>query len=141
MIKNVELTAQLFLLVTIFIFFFFSVAMDGKPFTKTSTNQNGTYDVPKNQAKAKSPNIIYANYEKPEIQHVYSNVNFNDTKSTLNKTENPLAKITGTFKEELKTVIGEKGGNKTASTERVVKTGGTDKGTTNRTSTEKGVNR
>lgn len=115
--------------------------MDGKPFTKTSTNQNGTYDVPKNQAKAKSPNIIYANYEKPEIQHVYSNVNFNDTKSTLNKTENPLAKITGTFKEELKTVIGEKGGNKTASTERMVKTGGTDKGTTNRTSTEKGVNR
>ncbi|CAH2086843.1 unnamed protein product [Euphydryas editha] len=78
----------------------YSVAMDGKTFTKSSNNQNGTYDTPKNQTKAKSP--IYANYEKP--QHVYSNINFNDTKNVLNKTDNPLAKITGTFKEELKTV-------------------------------------
>ncbi|VVD04896.1 unnamed protein product [Leptidea sinapis] len=80
----------------------YSVAMDGKTFIKSS-NQNGTYDVPKNQTKTKSP--TYANYEKPENQNVYSNINF-ETKP--NKTENSLAKITGSFKEELKTVIGEK---------------------------------
>lgn len=80
--------------------------MDGKPFNKSSSNQNGTYDVPKNQNKAKSP--IYANYEKPEAQPVYSNINFHDTKNILHKVENPAAKISGTFKEELKTVIGEK---------------------------------
>ncbi|XP_032513637.2 rho guanine nucleotide exchange factor 19 isoform X3 [Danaus plexippus] len=84
----------------------YSVAMDGKPFNKSSSNQNGTYDVPKNQNKAKSP--IYANYEKPEAQPVYSNINFHDTKNILHKVENPAAKISGTFKEELKTVIGEK---------------------------------
>ncbi|XP_050664230.1 uncharacterized protein LOC126964417 isoform X3 [Leptidea sinapis] len=77
-------------------------AMDGKTFIKSS-NQNGTYDVPKNQTKTKSP--TYANYEKPENQNVYSNINF-ETKP--NKTENSLAKITGSFKDELKTVIGEK---------------------------------
>nr|XP_026501495.1 uncharacterized protein LOC113404726 isoform X3 [Vanessa tameamea] len=102
----------------------YSVAMDGKTFTK-SNNQNGTYDVPKTQTKTKSP--IYANYEKPEIQHIYSNINFNDTRNVLNKADNPLAKITGTFKEELKTVIGEKGINKT----------GTDKGTNKSVTGEK----
>ncbi|OWR46935.1 hypothetical protein KGM_212453 [Danaus plexippus plexippus] len=69
------------------------VAMDGKPFNKSSSNQNGTYDVPKNQNKAKSP--IYANYEKPEAQPVYSNINFHDTKNILHKVENPAAKISG----------------------------------------------
>ncbi|XP_045785650.1 uncharacterized protein LOC123881112 isoform X3 [Maniola jurtina] len=118
----------------------YSVAMDGKPFTKSSNNQNGTYDVPKNQPKTKSPNIIYANYEKPEIQHVYSNVNFNDTKNALNKTENPLAKITGTFKEELKTVIGEKGVNKTGVTDKGVNKAGVEK-VMNKTVPERGVNR
>ncbi|CAH0718776.1 unnamed protein product, partial [Brenthis ino] len=102
----------------------YTVAMDGKPFTKSSSNQNGTYDVPKNQTKTKSP--IYANCEKPEVQHVYSNINFNDTKNVLNKTENPLAKITGTFKEELKTVIGEKGG-KTGTDKGINRNGVTDK--------------
>ncbi|XP_046965081.1 uncharacterized protein LOC124533685 isoform X4 [Vanessa cardui] len=102
----------------------YSVAMDGKTFTK-SNNQNGTYDVPKTQTKTKSP--IYANYEKPEIQHIYSNINFNDTRNVLNKADNPLAKITGTFKEELKTVIGEKGINKT----------GADKGTNKSVTGEK----
>ncbi|XP_047528227.1 uncharacterized protein LOC125064947 isoform X5 [Vanessa atalanta] len=102
----------------------YSVAMDAKTFTK-SNNQNGTYDVPKTQTKTKSP--IYANYEKPEIQHIYSNINFNDTRNVLNKADNPLAKITGTFKEELKTVIGEKGTNRT----------GTDKGTNKSVTGEK----
>ncbi|XP_045491190.1 uncharacterized protein LOC123691045 isoform X2 [Colias croceus] len=74
-------------------------AMDAKTFTKS--NQNSTYDVPKNQAKTKSP--VYENYQKPEIQHLYSNINFDK-----HKTENPLAKITGTFKEELKTVMDKK---------------------------------
>ncbi|XP_049866678.1 uncharacterized protein LOC126367291 isoform X2 [Pectinophora gossypiella] len=80
----------------------YSVAMDGKPFSKLSSNSqsNGTYDVPKTK---KSP--IYANYEKPEIQHIYSNINFNDTRPVL-KTETPV-KPNG-FKDELKTVIGEK---------------------------------
>nr|XP_034839810.1 uncharacterized protein LOC117995876 isoform X2 [Maniola hyperantus] len=118
----------------------YSVAMDGKPFTKSLNNQNGTYDVPKNQPKTKSPNIIYANYEKPEIQHVYSNVNFNDTKKTLNKTENPLAKITGTFKEELKTVIGEKCVNKTGVMDKGVNKAGVEK-VTNKTVPERNVNR
>ncbi|CAH2229880.1 jg11771 [Pararge aegeria aegeria] len=117
----------------------YSVAMDGKPFTKSSGNQNGTYDVPKNHPKTKSPNI-YANYEKPEIQHVYSNVNFNDTKNALNKAENPLAKMTGTFKEELKTVIGEKGGIKTGVMDRGVNKSGVEK-TITKAAAEKGVNR
>ncbi|XP_038215325.1 uncharacterized protein LOC119834879 [Zerene cesonia] len=77
----------------------YSVAMDAKTFTKS--NQNPTYDVPKNQSKTKSP--VYENYQKPEIQHLYSNINFDK-----HKTENPLAKITGTFKEELKTVMDKK---------------------------------
>ncbi|XP_059061715.1 uncharacterized protein LOC131854611 isoform X2 [Achroia grisella] len=82
----------------------YNVAMDGKSLTKSfSNNQNGTYDTTK---KTKTP--IYANCEKPEIQQVYSNINFNDTKPVLNKTENPVIKVNGTFKEELKTVIGEK---------------------------------
>ncbi|XP_052748183.1 uncharacterized protein LOC113513781 isoform X2 [Galleria mellonella] len=80
------------------------VAMDGKSLTKTFTNnQNNTYDTTK---KTKTP--IYANCEKPEIQHVYSNVNFTDSRPVLHKTENPVIKVNGTFKEELKTVIGEK---------------------------------
>ena len=108
--------------------FFFTVAMDGITLTKSSNSQNGTYDVPKTHIKTKSP--IYANYEKPEIQHVYSNVNFNDTKNVLNKTENPINKITGTFKEELKTVIGEK----------VVKTG-TEKGGNKNGVNDKGGNK
>lgn len=107
--------------------------MDGKTFTKTSNNQNGTYDTPKNQTKSKSP--IYANYEKP--QHVYSNINFNDTKNVLNKTESPLAKITGTFKEELKTVIGEKVVNK--GSERVITKPGTNNVSNKYGMTEKGT--
>ncbi|KAJ2952521.1 hypothetical protein O0L34_g6837 [Tuta absoluta] len=84
----------------------YSVAMDGKPnlLNKlTSNNSNGQYDVPKTK---KSP--IYANcektYEKPEIQHIYSNITFNDTRPVL-KTEQ---KINGSFKDELNNVIGEK---------------------------------
>ncbi|XP_072944408.1 uncharacterized protein [Epargyreus clarus] len=84
----------------------YSVAIDGKSFTKSATSpqSNSTYDTMK--SKTKSP--IYANYEKPELQHIYSNVNFNDTRPVLNKTENPVGKIPGSFKEELKTVINEK---------------------------------
>ncbi|XP_045515496.1 uncharacterized protein LOC123708702 isoform X2 [Pieris brassicae] len=74
----------------------YSVAMDGKTFIKSSQ----TYDTPKNQQNPKSP--IYANYQKPEIQHLYSNINFDK------KTDKPLAKITGTFKDELKTIIDKK---------------------------------
>ncbi|CAG5011630.1 unnamed protein product [Parnassius apollo] len=81
----------------------YSVAMDGKTLTK-SPQPNGTYDTPKTKIKAP----IYANCEKPEVQHVYANVTFNDSKNVLNKTENPMSKITGNFKEELKTVIGDK---------------------------------
>ncbi|KAJ0180292.1 hypothetical protein K1T71_003696, partial [Dendrolimus kikuchii] len=83
----------------------YSVAMDGKPSSKSlsaSQNTSNTYEVPAGKAK-KPP--IYANCEKPQVQHVYSNITFNDTKSVLNKTENPLK---NGFKEELKTVIGEK---------------------------------
>lgn len=85
--------------------FSFTVAMDGKPSSKptnASQNTSTTYDVPTNKTK-KPP--IYANCEKREVQHVYSNITFNDTKSVLNKTENPL---NNGFKEELKAVIGEK---------------------------------
>lgn len=87
------------------ILFYFKVAMDGKSLSKTSptTQQNGNYDT---KSKTKSP--IYANCEKPDIQHEYSNINFNDTRPILNKTENPVIKVNGSFKEELKTVIGEK---------------------------------
>ncbi|CAK1552618.1 unnamed protein product [Leptosia nina] len=73
----------------------YSVAMDGKTFIKSA---NQTYDTPKIQSKTP----IYANYQKPEIQPVYSNINFEK------KPEKPLAKITGTFKDELKTIIDKK---------------------------------
>ncbi|KAG6448704.1 uncharacterized protein LOC115442575 isoform X2 [Manduca sexta] len=76
----------------------YSVAMDGKPSSKSS--QNGTYDIPVTKNK-KAP--IYANCEKPD-NHVYSNITFNDTKTVLNKTENPMK---NGF-QELKTVVGEK---------------------------------
>ncbi|CAG9783397.1 unnamed protein product [Diatraea saccharalis] len=76
----------------------YSVAMDGKPFSKSQSN--GIYDTPK--VKTKSP--IYANYEPPEIQHPYSNINF-DTRT--NKTDKPDPKANGS-KDELKTAIGEK---------------------------------
>ncbi|KAL4714041.1 hypothetical protein ACJJTC_008395 [Scirpophaga incertulas] len=84
----------------------YSVAMDGKPFSKLSQS-NGTSETPK--TKPKSPTPIYANYERPEIQHPYTNVAFGEKRPVLpvNKTENPATKIYG-FKEELKTVIGEK---------------------------------
>lgn len=70
--------------------------MDGKTFIKS----NQTYDSPKNQPNPKSS--IYANYQKPEIQHLYSNINFEK------KTEKPLAIVTGTFRDELKTIIDKK---------------------------------
>ncbi|XP_073944417.1 ephexin isoform X3 [Choristoneura fumiferana] len=77
-----------------------SVAMDGKPFTKLSTPKtNGTYDT--STEAMKSP--IYANCERTET-HAYSNIFF-DTKPL--KTETPV-KNSGNFKEELKSVIGEK---------------------------------
>ncbi|RVE54985.1 hypothetical protein evm_000352 [Chilo suppressalis] len=80
----------------------YSVAMDGKPFSKSQSN--GTvYDAPK--AKGKSP--IYANYEPPEIQHPYSNVNFPDPRPNKTEKTEAGAKVNG-FKEELKTVVGEK---------------------------------
>ncbi|KAL0893568.1 hypothetical protein ABMA27_013757 [Loxostege sticticalis] len=74
----------------------YSVAME-KPFSKQTSPQNGIYDTPK--AKTKSP--IYANCERPEIQHPYSNVQFNDTRPVLKTEKNG-------FREELKTVITEK---------------------------------
>lgn len=72
--------------------------MDGKPFTKT--NNQTIYDTP----KKKSP--IYANLERQEP--VYTNINFNDTRPVLNKTETPMTKVYGSLKEELKTVISDK---------------------------------
>ncbi|XP_028035521.1 uncharacterized protein LOC114246952 isoform X2 [Bombyx mandarina] len=77
----------------------YSVAMDGKSFTKSS--QNGTYEAPTKTKKTP----IYANYEKPEIQNVYSNISFNDTKPVLNKAENP---VKAEFQEELKYAVSEK---------------------------------
>ncbi|XP_075969163.1 ephexin isoform X4 [Anticarsia gemmatalis] len=79
----------------------YSVAMDGKPFTKSS-NQNIIYETGKSK---KAP--IYANCE-PKQDPVYTNINFNDTRPVLNKTEIPLAKVYGSLKEELKTVISDK---------------------------------
>lgn len=80
------------------------MAVDGKSFLKTPPCQTNGTDVTKN--KTKSP--IYANLDKTDIQHVYSNITFPDHKPVLNKTEIPMAKTNGTFKEELKTLIGEK---------------------------------
>ncbi|XP_026742654.1 rho guanine nucleotide exchange factor 5 isoform X1 [Trichoplusia ni] len=79
----------------------YSVAMDGKPFTKTANNQStNIYEA----SKKKSP--IYANCEKSEP--VYSNITFSDSRPVVNKTEIPLAKVYGSLKEELKTVISDK---------------------------------
>ncbi|XP_048479568.1 uncharacterized protein LOC105383149 isoform X3 [Plutella xylostella] len=78
----------------------YTVAIDGISQPKTPPQLNLD-----NKTKTKSP--IYANCEKPDI-HVYSNMTFHDTKPVLNKSETPLAKVNGNFKEELKTVIGEK---------------------------------
>ncbi|XP_068629728.1 rho guanine nucleotide exchange factor 15-like [Battus philenor] len=80
----------------------YTVAMDGKPFTKSSQT-NGTYDTPK--SKTKSP--IYANCDKIESPHLYTNVTFNDSRSVLSKGENPVAKPSN-FKDELKTIISDK---------------------------------
>lgn len=73
--------------------------MDGIPFTKSPPSQNEIYDTIKSKPK---PAPIYANYERPEIQPVYTNVNF-DKPATV-KTD----KQNGNFNEELKTVINEK---------------------------------
>ncbi|CAG9095779.1 unnamed protein product [Plutella xylostella] len=78
----------------------YTVAIDGISQPKTPPQPNLD-----NKTKTKSP--IYANCEKPDI-HVYSNMTFHDTKPVLNKSESSLAKVNGNFKEELKTVIGEK---------------------------------
>ncbi|CAH2074638.1 unnamed protein product, partial [Iphiclides podalirius] len=77
----------------------YSVAMDGRPFAKAQSN--GTYDAPKGR---KPP--IYENCERDA--HVYANVSFNDTKSLAAKVEIPLTRAG--FKEELRTVVGEKRG-------------------------------
>ncbi|CAH1646295.1 unnamed protein product [Spodoptera littoralis] len=79
-----------------------TVAMDGKPFTKSPSNPTNIYDT----AKKKTPTPIYANCEKQDP--VYTNINFKDTRLVQNKTEIPLAKVYGSLKEELKTVISDK---------------------------------
>ncbi|XP_060800415.1 uncharacterized protein LOC106140556 isoform X2 [Amyelois transitella] len=79
----------------------YSEAMDGKSL-KLPTQQNGAYEA--NKAKPKSP--IYANCARAD-QHVYTNINFPDSKPVLNKTENPVIKPNG-IKDELKSLIGEK---------------------------------
>ncbi|XP_022819365.1 ephexin-1-like isoform X2 [Spodoptera litura] len=80
----------------------YTVAMDGKPFTKSPSNPTNIYDT----AKKKTPTPIYANCEKQDP--VYTNINFKDTRLVQNKTEIPLAKVYGSLKEELKTVISDK---------------------------------
>lgn len=76
--------------------------MDGKPFTKAPSNPTNIYDT----AKKKTPTPIYANCERQDP--VYTNINFKDTRLVQNKTEIPLAKVYGSLKEELKTVISDK---------------------------------
>ncbi|XP_035435919.2 uncharacterized protein LOC118266593 isoform X3 [Spodoptera frugiperda] len=80
----------------------YTVAMDGKPFTKAPSNPTNIYDT----AKKKTPTPIYANCERQDP--VYTNINFKDTRLVQNKTEIPLAKVYGSLKEELKTVISDK---------------------------------
>ncbi|KPJ07964.1 Ephexin-1 [Papilio machaon] len=79
----------------------YTVAMDGKPFTKAS-QQNGTYDLSK--PKMRSP--IYANCERPEPQPNYTNIAFNDSRNLSTKSDNTIAKVG--FKEEGKPANGDK---------------------------------